>query len=147
MHLDFYMQIPSIVFFFKLSSDKKFIRYCYMNSLVQTAVSPVLTSCSDMDGIVQERRNSIANALELHLSSTNPSICIARGLTLGFHNGDFVRHVAVVLVEVIQGFLVKFAVNQHVILVKQHLTVLIVEWLHSLERRRGILLAYTRVKS
>ena len=66
MHLDFYMQIPSIVFFFKLSSDKKFIRYCYMNSLAQTAVSPVLTSCSDMDGLVQERRNSIANALELH---------------------------------------------------------------------------------
>ena len=26
-------------------------------------------------GLVQERRNSIANALELHLSGTNPSIC------------------------------------------------------------------------
>ena len=26
------------------------------------------------DGLVQERRNSIANALELHLSRTNPSI-------------------------------------------------------------------------
>ena len=27
------------------------------------------------DGLVQERRNSIANALELRLSCTNPSIC------------------------------------------------------------------------
>ena len=27
-----------------------------------------------IDGLVQERRNSIANALELHLSCTNPSI-------------------------------------------------------------------------
>ena len=29
-----------------------------------------------IDGFVQERRNSIANALELRLSCTNPSICI-----------------------------------------------------------------------
>ena len=29
------------------------------------------------DGLVHERRNSIANALELRLSCTNPSICIA----------------------------------------------------------------------
>ena len=28
----------------------------------------------DIDGLVQERRNSIAKALELHLSCTNPSI-------------------------------------------------------------------------
>ena len=28
----------------------------------------------DIDGLVQERRSSIANALELHLSCTNPSI-------------------------------------------------------------------------
>ena len=27
-----------------------------------------------LDGFVQERRNSIANALELRLSGTNPSI-------------------------------------------------------------------------
>ena len=27
-----------------------------------------------IDGLVQERRNSIANALELHLSCTNPSM-------------------------------------------------------------------------
>ena len=29
----------------------------------------------DIDGFMQERLNSIANALELHLSCTNPSIC------------------------------------------------------------------------
>ena len=28
-----------------------------------------------MDGLVQKRRNSIANTLELRLSCTNPSIC------------------------------------------------------------------------
>ena len=28
----------------------------------------------DIDGLVQERRNSIATALELRLSCTNPSI-------------------------------------------------------------------------
>ena len=28
----------------------------------------------DIDGLVQERRNSIANALELRLSYTNPTI-------------------------------------------------------------------------
>ena len=27
--------------------------------------------CSDTDGLMQERRNSIANTLELHLSCTN----------------------------------------------------------------------------
>ena len=27
-----------------------------------------------IDGLVEERRNSIANALELHLSYTNPSV-------------------------------------------------------------------------
>ena len=32
-------------------------------------------SIRDSDGLVQERRNSIANALELRLSCTNPSIC------------------------------------------------------------------------
>ena len=30
---------------------------------------------SQIDGLVQERRNSIANALELRLSYTNPSQC------------------------------------------------------------------------
>ena len=33
-----------------------------------------------MDGLMQERRNSIANALELSLSCTNPSIfCVKKG--------------------------------------------------------------------
>ena len=34
-----------------------------------------------IDGLVQERRNSIANALELRLSYTNPSICYDKKLT------------------------------------------------------------------
>ena len=34
-----------------------------------------LMPLSYMDGFVQERRNSIANALGLRLSCTNPSIC------------------------------------------------------------------------
>ena len=29
-----------------------------------------------INGLVQERRNSIANALELHPSCTNPLICV-----------------------------------------------------------------------
>ena len=29
-----------------------------------------------MDGLVQERRNSIVNAVELRISCTNPSICL-----------------------------------------------------------------------
>ena len=37
------------------------------------------------DGLVQERRNSIANALELHLSCTTPSIW---GTGVGDDHGD-----------------------------------------------------------
>ena len=37
---------------------------------------------SHVDGLVQERCNSIANALELHLSCTNPSLCLHAGTTL-----------------------------------------------------------------
>ena len=32
------------------------------------------STAHDMDGLVQEKHNSIANALELHLSCTNPLI-------------------------------------------------------------------------
>ena len=38
-----------------------------------------VNATTHIDGLVQERRNSIANALELHLSCTNPSI---RGIFL-----------------------------------------------------------------
>ena len=37
--------------------------------------------CSHFDGLVQERRNSIANTLELRLSCTNPLIC-CRGMII-----------------------------------------------------------------
>ena len=43
---------------------------------------------SNIDGLMQERRNSIANALELRLSCTNPSICIIRLLELSW----FINH-------------------------------------------------------
>ena len=49
-----------------------------------------------IDGSVQERRNSIANALELHLSCTNPSICRTKGrwvnvekTFMAIHHPDF----------------------------------------------------------
>ena len=40
--------------------------------------------CIYFDGLVQERRNAIANALELRLSCTNPSICIIPIYMLSF---------------------------------------------------------------
>ena len=41
-----------------------------------------------IDGLVQERRNSIANALELRLSCSNPSICEAESVR--FADSDFI---------------------------------------------------------
>ena len=41
----------------------------------------IITSNSYIDGLVQERRNSIANALELRLSCTNPSIYAISNIT------------------------------------------------------------------
>ena len=35
-----------------------------------------------IDGLVQERRNSIANALELRISCSNPSICLSSNICL-----------------------------------------------------------------
>ena len=35
----------------------------------------VIMSEAYIDGLVQERRNSIADAMELRLSCTNPSMC------------------------------------------------------------------------
>ena len=40
------------------------------------------------DGLVQERRNSIANALELRLSCTNPSICVVSLGTVKYIPGE-----------------------------------------------------------
>ena len=44
---------------------------CITNVIADGAI--VIATC-DIDGLVQERSNSIANALELRLSCTNPSI-------------------------------------------------------------------------
>ena len=51
------------------------------------------------DGLMQERRNSIANALELGLSSTNPSTYWNRLYTHGpvFITASFVEYLARVL--------------------------------------------------
>ena len=46
-----------------------------------------------IDGLVQERHNSIANTLELHLSCTSPSICgaFSEKLTIGkYHNTSLI---------------------------------------------------------
>ena len=40
--------------------------------------------CIYIDGLVQERHNSIANALELYLSYTKPLICLCRWYGLSF---------------------------------------------------------------
>ena len=40
-----------------------------------------------MDGLVQERHNYIANALELRLSGTNPAILRVKIATLHLHQG------------------------------------------------------------
>ena len=56
----------------------------YVNGLVQERRNSIASalelrlSCTNpsVDGLVQKGRNSIANALELRLSCTNPSMCI-----------------------------------------------------------------------
>ena len=42
----------------------------------------------DVDGLVQERRNSIANALELRLSCTNSSICLYNDESAWYGNNN-----------------------------------------------------------
>ena len=52
---------------------------------------PMKKQCHHIDGLVQERCNSIANALELHLSFTNPSMWhrFAIKQTMGTAIADF----------------------------------------------------------
>ena len=54
--------------------------------LLQT-ISAKWPFISEIDGLMQERRNSIDNALELHLSCTNPSKCVLAKLCLPIMNG------------------------------------------------------------
>ena len=51
----------------------------YRNRIMRGSLGYLFSrsKCDNIDGLVQERRNSIANALELHLSCTDPSICFA----------------------------------------------------------------------
>ena len=50
----------------------------------QAKPEPVMTPFTDIShiaGLMQEIRKSIANALELRLSCTNPIICVSHGLS------------------------------------------------------------------
>ena len=49
------------------------LKYLYIEFLITMHVPKTLKTI-DIDGLVQERRKSMANALELHISYTNPSI-------------------------------------------------------------------------
>ena len=60
----FFMGVYSILFYF-LTDFFKYYVFVYAN----------------IDGLVQDRRNTIANALELRLSCTDPSI-----LSFCYHN-------------------------------------------------------------
>ena len=54
------------------------IRKCSLDWINMTVIKPDIVCISDwfyINGLVQERSNSIANTLELCLSCTNPSIC------------------------------------------------------------------------
>ena len=53
--------------------DYTFQWMCTRFVLCCDSLCPLLRSSSHIDGLVQERRNSIANALELRLSCTSPS--------------------------------------------------------------------------
>ena len=46
----------------------------YVNFQLTLVYEEVMVCNVHVDGLVQERHNSIANALELHLSCTNPSM-------------------------------------------------------------------------
>ena len=53
----------------------------------------IVYDCVHIDGLVQERRNSSALAMELHISCTNPLISAAQGWTndpVQKHGQDFV---------------------------------------------------------
>ena len=47
----------------------------YLLCISNGGTAVILQAIDNINGLMQERRNSIANALELRLSRTNPSIC------------------------------------------------------------------------
>ena len=49
--------------------------WCWTSDKQSPEPMMTLLTEENIDGSVQERCNSIANALELHFSCTNPSIC------------------------------------------------------------------------
>ena len=69
-------QYVSITFYWnaKVTIQENQIEILSANIMATTIQSKAIL-CAYFVGIVQERRNSIANAVELRLSCTNPSIC------------------------------------------------------------------------
>ena len=59
-----------------------YVRISSSFSQISTDLTTWACEISYIDGPVQERRNSIAIALELHLSCTNPSACLLSTLVL-----------------------------------------------------------------
>ena len=63
-----------ILYTFPITKHTSFIVRCLLTQLILKSLSPDIKVARHIDWLVQERRNSIANALELRLSCTNPSI-------------------------------------------------------------------------
>ena len=61
-------------FKFKHTTVSSHLKHRYAVEYYVTYVHMGMGTVSHIDGLLQERLNSIANALELHLSCTNPSI-------------------------------------------------------------------------
>ena len=84
------------------------------NNLVRKLLCPALY----IDGLGQERRNSIANALELHLSCTNPSICAHHSHHVNIpptstdHNTQEESHCNLLNNLFMQGFVHMLIINQ-----------------------------------
>ena len=58
-----------------------------VNTMARSSATMLLSTVEYIDGLVQEIRNSIANAMELRLSCTNPSVWDTRVLV--FHKDAF----------------------------------------------------------
>ena len=65
--ISIYIKVLSVSHSMELADQK-----CYWHWVLDNDICWM----DHFDGLVQERHNSIANALELRLSCTNPSICV-----------------------------------------------------------------------
>ena len=64
-----------LMYYFRIQEKKKWQYFITQNLCLFSTAKYYLstTKAHEIDGLVQERCNSIANALELHISYTNPS--------------------------------------------------------------------------